>query len=924
MSHAARVRKLLSGHTTRRRSASRLTLAACIATAVLAGAPAAGYAEGSSVVAWGNNQAWELGAGYRSNPGENSPVAAAVGLDNIVSIAASERFTLALLSDGTVRVWGGANTHGQFGDGQLGTKEIVNGHYATVSGLTEVKAIAAAGTHSLALSQDGTVTAWGSNEFGQLGNGILNPERENAKTKEIEHSMQGSGARTPRLVAWEDTEGPHRLENVTAIASGGGSNYALLNNGELMAWGRNDRGQLGIGVKGPEPCKTEIGEVKCSTKPRPVVLPEAVKTGEVHITALSAGEKDAYALLSNGTILAWGNNGKGGLGTTQVGSESDAPVAVENVTEAVSIAAGAEHALALLQDGEVVGWGTNGRGQLGNTPPEECAKVACNKTPKTVNGLTDVTAIAAGFGFSLALREGKVYSVGRNENGELGTGSTEEQTSQPAEVKGIGPVTAIDAGNVFGIALLQAGNVGPPPQITLSAGERSLAVGWTLSAPEFGARWFRYQECPEIETEEEIVSEEKCKSREMSSGSGGFVPITAEEESQSYAERRYTFTNLTKLQPYEITLRSFTGLGKTGEERKRFIWGIPLPARPVVTAISPSIGRTGGGTSVTLTGANFNEASPTVKFGTINATSFVVNSDTSITATSPAEPAGAVDVAVTTVGGTSAAHSTDEFTYAVAPPTVTAVSPSAGPTGGGTTVTITGANLSEASSVKFGGIEASGFVVNSETSITAVSPGGPAGSFHVTVTTPEGTSVPTGGDLFRYAAAPTITKLKPASGSAGGGTSVVITGTNLSEATSVKFGSVAAVSFTVSSATSITAVSPEESAGTVDVTVTTPGGTSAVVAADSYRFTPTVTELSPTSGSKVGGTTVTVRGQGFALGTTSTKFKFGATAAKSVNCSWTTECVVVAPAHEAGIVDVKAIVNTESSPKTELDEFTYF
>ena len=288
---------------------------------------------------------------------ENKPVSAALGINNITAIAAGERFNLALLSDGTIRAWGGGNIHGQFGDGERGTNEILNGQYVAVSGLSEVTAVAAAGTHSLALSEDGTVSAWGSNEFGQLGNGILNPVRENPKTKELEETMKGSSAFTPQLVAWEDGEGAHKLEGVTAIASGGGSNYALLSNGELMAWGRNDRGQLGIGMRGPEPCDTEIGEVKCSTKPRPVVLPEAVKSGELDITALSASEKDAYALLSDGTVLAWGNNGKAELGTTAVGNESDGPVEVENLTEAVAVAAGAEHALAVLQSGEVVGWG---------------------------------------------------------------------------------------------------------------------------------------------------------------------------------------------------------------------------------------------------------------------------------------------------------------------------------------------------------------------------------------------------------------------------------------------------------------------------------------------------------------------------------------------------------------------------------------
>jgi hypothetical protein len=156
-----------------------------------------------------------------------------------------------------------------------------------------------------------------------------------------------------------------------------------------------------------------------------------------------------------------------------------------------------------------------------------------------------------------------------------------------------------------------------------------------------------------------------------------------------------------------------------------------------------------------------------------------------------------------------------------------------------------------------------------------------------------------------------------------GGTSVSITGTNLTGATAVKFGSTAATRFTVNSATLLTAVSPAETAGTVDVTVTTPGGTSAVATADRFKFAPTITGLGPNSGSEAGGTSVTVSGTGFALGEGATIVQFGSTKAMSVNCTSTTTCTVVSPAHEAGAVDVKATVNKVSSAKVTADRFTF-
>ena len=174
------------------------------------------------------------------------------------------------------------------------------------------------------------------------------------------------------------------------------------------------------------------------------------------------------------------------------------------------------------------------------------------------------------------------------------------------------------------------------------------------------------------------------------------------------------------------------------------------------------------------------------------------------------------------------------------------------------------------------------------------------------------------------AASPTVTKVTPNSGSTAGGTIVTITGSSFTGATAVEFGSTNATSFTVNSETTITAVSPAETAGKVDLTVTTPEGTSAVSNLDRFKYRPTVTNVSPTSGPTTGGTSVTVTGTGFALGTTATRFRFGKTLATAVNCGTTTTCTAVAPAHESAIVDVKAGVNKVVSAKNPpADQFAY-
>jgi hypothetical protein len=167
-------------------------------------------------------------------------------------------------------------------------------------------------------------------------------------------------------------------------------------------------------------------------------------------------------------------------------------------------------------------------------------------------------------------------------------------------------------------------------------------------------------------------------------------------------------------------------------------------------------------------------------------------------------------------------------------PTITNVEPHSGPAAGGTSVTITGTGFTGATAVEFGATTAASFKVNSDTSITAASPPGTEMVF-VTVTTPDGTSAISPADLFTYG--PTVSKEEPNHGSPSGGTTVTITGTGFTGATAVKFGSTNAASFTVNSPTSITAVSPKaRGAETVDVTVTTPAGTSQTSPGDLFTY----------------------------------------------------------------------------------------
>ncbi len=680
----------------------------------------------------------------------------------------------------------GYNLGGQLGNGTTTDTDVPG----AVSGLTGVTAIAAGGNHSLALLSNGTVMAWGRNGYGQLGDGT---------TTESDVPVAVSG-----------------LSGVTAIAGGYEYSLALLSNGTVMAWGENGSGQLGNGTH--------------TSSDVPVAV-----SGLSGVTAIAAGYWHGMALLSNGTVKTWGENDAGQLGNG-THTSSDVPVTVSGLSGVTAIAAGEGHSLALLSNGTVMAWGDDSRGELGNGTSGGTSDV-----PVAVSGLSGVTAIAAGGSDSFALLSGgNVMAWGLNENGELGDGS-ETETDVPVGASGLSGVTAIAAGADHSLALLSSGAV--------------MAWGYNNSG-QLG------------------------NGTEKSSK----VPVAVSGLSAATAVAAGDWDSL--------------ALGQLA---------------PTVTGVAPNAGSTAGGNSVTITGTGFTGVTA-VKFGTANAASYSVASETSIIAVSP-PGTGAVNVTVTNAAGTSASSQADKFTYGA---TVSEVEPNAGPTAGGTSVAITGTGFTGVTAVKFGTANAASYTVSSETSIIAVSPPG-TGAVNVTVTYPGGSSATSQADKFTYGA--TVTTVEPSAGSTAGGTSVTITGTGFTGVTAVKFGTTNAASYTVASETSIVAVSPPGT-GTVDVTVTNRGGTSATVPADRFTFdsnAPSVSEISPSSGEESGGSTVTITGTN--LGE-ATAVKFGATNAKSFKVESASSIIAVSPAGK-GKVEVLVSDNGVTSSSSSADVFRY-
>ncbi len=509
------------------------------------------------VLAWGQNDGM-LGDGES----ENSEVPVEVsGLAEAQALSGGWGQSLALLADGKLMAWG-ENEFGTVGDGSfkqrtkpvgvcaLDVSECPDGPY-----LEEVTAVSAGRLPSLALLNNGTVAAWGGNLYGDLA----------TDTERNPYPL-------PVCTTLESPCKPENyLQGVVEISAGADFSLARLSDGTVMAWGENTQGELGQGTtSGPETCGKE--KEACSRTPRPV-------SGLGEVAAIDAGSFQAFALLKNGTVMAWGANEYGQLGDGSA-KLSSVPVAVcaigegksckSKLGEVASISGGYIDSFALLKNGTVAAWGYNGEGALGDAStggPDICKaegiKYACGTAPGLVDGLSGVRALAQGeyaWGGLAELEDGRLITWGANHWGELGDG------------------TVANSDAVVGVC-----------------------------AP------FAYGPCPE----------------------GPFLHGQA------------------------------AALASGSHD----LLALPAVSGPTVGSLIPDAGPSSGGTRVAIVGGDL-EGAKAVDFGGAPAREFEVRSDDEIVAYSPAG-SGAVAVTVTTPQGTSGTEPQDEFTYEGAPAVVT-------------------------------------------------------------------------------------------------------------------------------------------------------------------------------------------------------------------------------------------------------------
>lgn len=265
------------------------------------------------------------------------------------------------------------------------TGPVRGGETVTVTGPQGVtfETLHTGGFHTMATGSDGNMYAWGFNSAGQLGTG------------DTVNRLSPAPVIAPEGVTFTDLE------------PGGFHTLALGDDGNVYAWGENDRGQLGTG---------DLANVPM---PQQVRIP-----GDPRIVQISGGEYDSLALADDGTAYGWGYNrsGQTGTGAAETVVLSPQPVLAPDSVKFTSISAATHHSLALTADGAAYAWGSNGQGTLGD------GTTTNSRVPVAVilpGGVT-FTEVDAGGHHSLGLgNNGQAYAWGSSGYGQLGTGSTD-------------------------------------------------------------------------------------------------------------------------------------------------------------------------------------------------------------------------------------------------------------------------------------------------------------------------------------------------------------------------------------------------------------------------------------------------------------------------------------------------------------------
>jgi len=373
------------------------------ATTLAAGSTNSFYVKNDgSLWAWGYNADGQLGYGTRTS--HHTPVNI---MDDVTVVSTSrnshdwigQSHTLTIKTDGSLWAWG-YNNYGQLGDNTTAFR------YIPIKIIEDVISVSAGWYHSTAIKKDGSLWAWGSNYYGVLGDGAATVTSFNLWADEI---IDNNDKHVPIKI----------MDDVVAVSAGRYHTMAIRTDSSLWVWGSNANGKLGDGTVSLY--DTLNGEfIENNDKNTPVKIMD-------DIVNVSAGDYHSMAIGSDGCLWAWGGNFYGLLGdgtvtiidpwTQDIIESNDKYVPIMIMDNVITVATGGLHTAAIRTDGSLWTWGLNNSGQLGD------GTVIDRYTPIRI--MEDVMAVSVGDYHTMALKsDGSIWTWGSNRYGQLGDGTT--------------------------------------------------------------------------------------------------------------------------------------------------------------------------------------------------------------------------------------------------------------------------------------------------------------------------------------------------------------------------------------------------------------------------------------------------------------------------------------------------------------------
>ena len=673
-----------------------------------------------------------------------------------------------------------------------------------------------------------------------------------------------------------------------------GQIHAIKTDGRVFSWGDNAYGECGgVDAAGK-------GITSPSSTGQYLKIGASDLTGAVQIERTKNGGSNdrRYALLNTGKVVTWAKDGRI-LGTSSTGANiqvakfgytgsSYISVMGNTLTGAIQIATGSNHTIALKSNGTVV---------------------ALDTYSVVPTGLTGVVSIVAFRNSSSALlSDGTIRIWGESFPWPTGTDYTGNNIAGPSTSSVYDRTHLGWTGNspykiwgetLTGITALFAPNDQNPLAYLYAKKQDGRLIPIHGNSASYPSK----------------LGYDKFADLSKSAATGGASGNTAGNLFDWYQSGGdiYPFDGrFTKASSCNGGLTSISCSGMVCVGIKD-----GLDSFPDITSITgATYGPSSGGTQFTVIGTEFHSDS-IVKIDGVTAASATINSPTSITVTTPAaKTLGTKVVSVENVCGF--AGMTAAFTY-LSGIQLASATPNFGYTVGGTSVLLSGNDLSGITSVIFGGVSATGLAGNTSTNITVTAPAHSAGTVDISVISPAGTSTLTNG--FNYIVLPpTISTIGPTSGPVQGETTITIIGTNLITTMGVSVGGNAAKNIVKVNDTQITAVTPAGTTGGKPVVVTTSGGSATKINGFTYTsVSPTISfSVSPNFGPTTGGTPIGITGTNL-TGTTSVTVD-GATATSLIVVS-STQITAVTPAGTLGAKPVVVTISGVSTTKT--DGFTY-